>query len=67
MKQLLFLLMIMSGVLAHSQVWIGDDTDHEVLQKYWYYRWRLRNDFVYIGENQGESLPFFRKTRLSNG
>lgn len=48
----------MATLTDFSQVNVGDDTDHEILQKYWYYRWRLRNDFVFIGENQGESLPF---------
>lgn len=27
------------------------------LQKYWYYRWRLTNDFVKVGEGRGHSLP----------
>lgn len=28
------------------------------LQKYWYYKTRLNNDFVKIELNQGESVPF---------
>lgn len=27
------------------------------LQKYWYYRWRLVNDFVKVGEGVGHSIP----------
>ena len=27
------------------------------LQKYWYYRWRFQNDFTFVGEGQGRSLP----------
>jgi hypothetical protein len=27
------------------------------LQKYWYYRWRLRNNFLVVGDGQGCSLP----------
>lgn len=26
------------------------------LAKYWYYRWRLRNDFMIMGEGQGKSI-----------
>src|SRR5690606_8350393 len=33
-------------------------TDDQInLQKYWYYRWRLQNDFVKVGEGVGHSLP----------
>lgn len=28
------------------------------LQKYWYYKTRLNNDFIKIGTKQGESIPF---------
>lgn len=27
------------------------------LQKYWYYRWRLKNDFLRVGHLPGQSLP----------
>jgi len=27
------------------------------LQKYWYYRWRLTNDFIKVGEGRGHSIP----------
>ena len=58
MKIIITIILILATLTDFSQVNVGDDTDHEILQKYWYYRWRLRNDFVFIGENQGESLPF---------
>ena len=35
----------------------------ENLQKYWYYRFRLKNDFVYVGEGQGMSIPAPPRTR----
>lgn len=28
------------------------------LSKYWLYRWRFVNDFIKIGDQQGESIPF---------
>jgi len=31
------------------------------LEKYWYYRYKLVNDFMYIGVNAGESLPASRR------
>lgn len=49
-----------------AQVNTGTATDHEVLQKYWYYRWRLRNDFVYIGDQPGESIPFSDRMTYGN-
>ena len=27
------------------------------LQKYWFYRWRLQNDFLKVGEGAGHSIP----------
>jgi len=38
------------GAFAQTQ----DDIN---LQKYWYYRWRLVNDFVKVGEGVGHSIP----------
>src|ERR1700741_5409290 len=32
----------------------NDQLNH---QKYWYYRWRLRNDFMIVGDCEGCSLP----------
>jgi hypothetical protein len=34
-----------------------NNTDEVILQKYWYYRWRLQNDFVKVGEGTGHSIP----------
>jgi hypothetical protein len=33
-------------------------TDQENHQKYWYYKTRLNNDFVKVGLDAGESIPF---------
>jgi len=57
MKKIITLLLLCSFFSVDAQIGVGDNTDHEILQKYWYYRWRLRNDFVYIGTEAGESLP----------
>jgi hypothetical protein len=33
------------------------------LQKYWYYRYRLVEDFTYIGPNTGEDMIAYRRTK----
>lgn len=38
---------------------------NSIHDKYWYYRWRFKNNFIKIGPNQGESLPAGR--RYTNG
>jgi hypothetical protein len=61
MKTILICLFIILSAfmnMGYGQVFVGDQDDHEVLQKYWYYRWRLKNDFLYMGDQPGESLPF---------
>lgn len=35
----------------------GQTQDDINLQKYWYYRWRLANDFLKVGEGVGHSIP----------
>src|ERR1700758_2720650 len=50
MKKIICLLFWFSSVLN------AQSDDHH--RKYWYYRTRLNNDFVKVGTNQGESLPF---------
>jgi hypothetical protein len=57
-------LLIMTELTA--QVNTGNASDHEVLQKYWYYRWRLRNDFLYIGDQPGESIPISDRMTYGN-
>lgn len=33
-------------------------TEIEHHKKYWYYKSRFNNDFINIGPNQGQSIPF---------
>ncbi|MBI3521215.1 MAG: hypothetical protein HY062_17875 [Bacteroidetes bacterium] len=55
----------MSYILRNSIIffilitgYINGQTDAINHQKYWYYRTRLTNDFMKIGKEQGESVPF---------
>lgn len=41
--------------------------NYEIQQKYWYYRWRLRNDFLFIGTERGESLPMIERNISGGG
>jgi hypothetical protein len=41
----------------------ADEINH---RKYWYYRSRLTNDFMKIGPNQGESLPFSQRNKYGD-
>jgi len=53
MKRLILMLLLLGAngwSLAQTQNMSGD------LTKYWYYRWRLRNDFMVMGEGPGKSL-----------
>lgn len=36
-------------------------------QKYWYYKTRLNNDFIKIGMNSGESIPYNQRGRDQKG
>ncbi len=53
MKKLILMLLLLGAnglSFAQTQNMSGD------LTKYWYYRWRLRNDFMVMGEGPGKSL-----------
>jgi len=53
MKKLILVLFLLGAngwSVAQTQNMSGD------LTKYWYYRWRLRNDFMVMGNGPGESL-----------
>lgn len=56
----LFLLNL-GGELLHAQ------TPEQNHQKYWYYRWRLRNHFMKIGPGQGESLIASERGIINSG
>src|SRR6266404_5797765 len=40
---------------------LNAQTNQSNLRKYWHYRYRLVNDFMVVGGNQGESLPAFAR------
>ncbi len=65
MKLLLinFLCFLIIGNTAIGQ----NNTDiTSITRKYWYYKSRLNNDFVKVGLNQGESMPFNQRGRDNN-
>jgi hypothetical protein len=43
---------------VHAQTAARYNGNYYNLEKYWFYRYRLINDFMKIGPNCGESLPF---------
>jgi hypothetical protein len=54
------------GPLVKGYVPLETPDDHHL--KYWYYRWRLRQNFMKIGKNGGESLIVqLRKVNHSDG
>ncbi len=66
-KKVLLILLVNFQLGVFGQLTIGPTEDYEVLEKYWYYRWRLRNDFMYTGSQPGESLPFAIKNIYGEG
>lgn len=42
-------------------------TWYQNLEKYWWYRYRLLNDFMKIGDGVGESIPAAQRQRNSTG
>ena len=48
-KFILFILLT-GSIIAQNDIY-----NH---QKYWYYKTRLNNDFVKVGKNGGESMPY---------
>ncbi len=76
MKTYIFILLTILSLSAFGQDTVayyqsgsGYTADHSMpdwyrnLQKYWFYRYRLVNDFTYIGPNPGESLIAQRRTK----
>lgn len=51
---LLFLITVLFLVPSNLSSQTQEDQN---LQKYWYYRWRLQNDFLKVGEGVGHSIP----------
>lgn len=52
----LFLTVLIYTHFVQLQGFAQSDADVN-LQKYWYYRWRLTNDFIKVGEGKGHSIP----------
>jgi hypothetical protein len=50
---ILLLLNVVCLNLFYSQT-----SEIDLHKKYWYYKSRFNNDFVSIGTNQGQSIPF---------
>ena len=51
--RILIIIIILFGLIPID---LEAQTHQQNHEKYWYYRWRLRNHFMKIGPNQGESL-----------
>ncbi len=49
--QFIFILIIQSVLICQT-------TDYDLNKKYWYYKTRFNNDFVSVGTEAGQSLPF---------
>lgn len=60
-KKFLFVLYFVSFLtldgLTQYQAQITQEAP-DWLTKYWLYRWRFVNDFIKIGDQRGESIPF---------
>ena len=48
---------------ASSSTIAGLPDWYQNLQKYWFYRYRLVNDFTYVGPNPGESLIAYERNK----
>jgi hypothetical protein len=57
MKAFFAILSLILFCLLGSNLVYGQSQDDVNLQKYWYYRWRLVNDFLKVGEGVGHSIP----------
>jgi hypothetical protein len=62
---ILFLALIFIPLKSQIQPQISDDSPNW-LTKYWLYRWRFVNDFIKIGDQQGESIPFAERNSYNN-
>ncbi len=60
-RLLLIAILILSIQFAFGQVTFSESQEN--LQKYWYYRFRLRNDFLIAGLGQGHSLPMSERAQ----
>lgn len=56
-RNILCVLVLLSTIFCNGQT---DEINH---QKYWYYKSRLNNDFIKVGLDTGESIPFTTRGR----
>ncbi|MFY8165785.1 MAG: hypothetical protein ACOVJ8_04265, partial [Sediminibacterium sp.] len=54
MRQVILMILFFTSFNGYSQ---SISTSYQNHAKYWYYRTRLRNDFLLVGPNQGMSIP----------
>ncbi len=54
MKKYITLIIVL---LQTTFVASAQQTPYQTTQKYWWYRYRLVNDFMKVGDNCGESIP----------
>ncbi|MFH1380032.1 MAG: 3-coathanger stack domain-containing protein, partial [bacterium] len=50
MKKIILIFILITPIVCSAQ-------SADLLKKYWYYRFRLKNDFLKVGPNPGESIP----------
>ena len=55
--------LIIYGILILISFRCGSQTLYDVHKKYWYYRYRLKNNFLLIGDCQGCSLPVNQRSK----
>jgi len=58
MRNLIVFILVLTSFRSYSQSSVQN------LKKYWYYRQRLVNDFVLVGDCQGCSLPASERALL---
>jgi hypothetical protein len=63
-KYFLLVYIVLTGTVVSGQV----SSSYRNLEKYWWYRYRLVNDFMVVGEGCGESIPARKRSiSTSNG
>jgi hypothetical protein len=57
MKRKMFFLVLLLSIITESGNLHGQSQSQNNFMKYWYYRFRFKNNFVVIGDCQGCSMP----------
>jgi len=67
MKKIIIILFIFHCPFVAICQWYTPTQSYQNLEKYWFYRYRLVNDFMLIGDGPGMSIPAqARVTNLDN-